>query len=465
MRTRPLRNAVLVTLAVGLVILIACTRTPSSSYPSVLEPADAGTVSPVAPSDPATVAAARSKIKHIVFLIKENRTFDNYFGRYPGADGATTGRTCDGQTIPLATAPDRGFAAGHSFTDGITAVDGGKMDCFNSVGYVQFSQRQIPDYWKYAQTFALADHFFSSVYGPTGIEHLWTYAAQSDRFVDHERPGQMGIGRRQYCDDPLETAFSFRQLTRAQQQQVYDLENQGAQGAAQVTSYWTQRWPCTNIRVLPDNLQAAGVTWKAYHGQNEWAQPLRMVRHVRFSSMWKHVVPPEQLYRDIGAGQLPQVSWVTPPFSMSEHPPQSVCEGENWTVHLVDALMQSPDWNSTAIVITWDDFGGFYDHVPPPHVDMYGLGPRVPALIISPYAKRGYVDHTPYEFASVLRFIETVFDVPPLTSRDANASDMLDAFDFSQKPIAPLILPQEDCRTIRALGPPPPSGTGPVSGG
>jgi phospholipase C len=127
--------------------------------------------------------------------------------------------------------------------------------------------------------------------------------------------------------------------------------------------------------------------------------------------------------------------------------------------------MQSPDWNSTAIVITWDDFGGFYDHVPPPHVDMYGLGPRVPALIISPYAKRGYVDHTPYEFASVLRFIETVFDVPPLTSRDANASDMLDAFDFSQKPIAPLILPQEDCRTIRALGPPPPSGTGPVSGG
>jgi phospholipase C len=107
--------------------------------------------------------------------------------------------------------------------------------------------------------------------------------------------------------------------------------------------------------------------------------------------------------------------------------------------------MASPDWSSTAVVLTWDDFGGFYDHVPPPHVDLYGLGPRVPAIFISPYAKPGYVDHTQYEFASVLRFIETIFDLPPLTARDANANDMLGAFDFSQQPIAPEQLAPRHC--------------------
>jgi len=108
-------------------------------------------------------------------------------------------------------------------------------------------------------------------------------------------------------------------------------------------------------------------------------------------------------------------------------------------------LMQSRYWKSTAVVLTWDDFGGFYDHVAPPHVDLYGDGPRVPAIVISPYSRPGFVDDTTLEFASVLRFIETIFDVPPLTSRDANADDMLEAFDFSQPPIQPLILKQRSC--------------------
>jgi len=136
---------------------------------------------------------------------------------------------------------------------------------------------------------------------------------------------------------------------------------------------------------------------------------------------------------------------VSPPFPLSDHPPLSMCRGENWTVRLMNAIMESPYWKSTAVVLTWDDFGGFYDHVAPPHVDMYGLGPRVPAIIISPWSRPGYVDHTTYEFASVLHFIETVFDVPPMTSRDANASDMLGAFDFNQQPIGPLPLAQRSC--------------------
>src|SRR3970282_1941998 len=137
----------------------------------------------------------------------------------------------------------------------------------------------------------------------------------------------------------------------------------------------------------------------------------------RFSDMWNNVVSAKSFIPDVRAGDLPAVSWVTPPFPLSEHPPQSVCLGENWTVELLNALMESPDWDSTAIVLTWDDFGGFYDHVAPPHVDLYGLGPRVPTIILSPYARPGYIDHTTYEFSSVLRFIETIFDVPPLTRR------------------------------------------------
>jgi phospholipase C len=445
MRARLPVRSVLGVAALGM-ILVACTHGSSPpSAPSVLEPADATDVTPASPSDPALVEQARSKIDHVVFVIKENRTFDNYFGRFPGADGATTGVTCDGSTVPLVRAPDRGFAAGHSFTDGVRVIDGGKMDCFDDVGYSQFREHQIPNYWAYARTFTLSDRFFSSIYGPTGIEHLWTFAAQSDRFVDHTRPGQLGVGKRQLCDDPLETAFSFRHLSRDDQERVYQLENQGAAGAAQIPQYWEARWPCTDVAVLPDRLEAAGISWKEYRGENEWVQPLRMVRHVRFSSMWNDVVGSEDFIPDLKAGNLPAVSWVTPPFALSDHPPQSVCRGEDWTVNLINAIMQSPDWSSTAIVLTWDDFGGFYDHVPPPHVDLYGLGPRVPTIIISPYARPGYVDHTTYEFASVLRFIETIFDVPPLTSRDATSSDMLGAFDFSQKPIDPLVLPERTC--------------------
>ena len=445
MRSRRLLVRSALALIAALTVFVACTRGSGSAFPSAMEPADATNVPPAAPSDQALVDLARSKIKHVIFVVKENRTFDNMFGLFPGADGATTGLTCDGRTVPLKRAPDRGFAAGHSFTDGITAINGGQMNCFTDVGYSEFHQNQIPNYWAYAQHFTLADAFFSSIYGPTGVEHLWTFAAQSDRFVDHERPGQLGVGKRQFCDDPLESAFSFRQLSRADQEKVYQLEQQGASGAAQVPAYWEARWPCTDIKVLPDELKAAGISWKEYRGPNEWVQPLRMVRHVRFSSMWKDVVSSDEFIPDLNNGKLPSVSWVSPPFPLSDHPPLSMCRGENWTVRLMNAIMNSPYWKSTAVVLTWDDFGGFYDHVPPPHVDMYGLGPRVPAIIISPWSRPGYVDHTTYEFASVLHFIETIFDVPPMTSRDANASDMLGAFDFNQQPIAPMPLEQRNC--------------------
>jgi phospholipase C len=443
--SRPAR--ILIGAAVLAVVAVACIGGghSSSPFPANLDPGTADPTGFAIPSDPALVAAARAKIKHIVFLVKENRTFDTMFGTFPGADGATSGQTCDGGTLPLARAKDRTPDAGHSFADGITVIDGGKMDCFAPEGYVQYHRADIPNYWRYASHYTLADHFFSSIYGPTGVEHLWTFASQSDRFVDHERPGQFGTGRREFCDDPQELAFSLPVLDRTDQERLYRLENEGSTGASAIESYYRPRWPCTNVKVLPDELKAAGISWKEYRGANEWVQPLRMVQHVRFSPMYNNVVTPEDYLHDLKAGTLPSVSWLTPPFAQSDHPPTSMCEGENWTVQYLNALMRSKYWKSTAVVLTWDDFGGFYDHVPPPHVDLYGDGPRVPAIVISPYAKPGYIDSTTLEFASVLRFIETIFNVPPLTSRDANADDMLEAFDFNQQPLPPLILNQRSC--------------------
>jgi phospholipase C len=401
----------------------------------------------------ARVRAARRKIEHIVFVVKENRTFDHYFGRFPGAEGARRGKTCDGDTVRLRRAADSIPGPVHSFDQALEAINGGRMNCFDRLyegrdleSYVQYRKDQIPRYWAYARRYVLADHFFSSMYGPTGPEHLWTISGQSDRFVDHERIGQEGDGPpREYCDDPQERAFSFKELSARREDEAYALEEQRDLIGRLVRRYWVQRWPCTNISVLPDLLERRGISWRYYRGENPWADPLRQIAHVRNGAMWDKRVPESRFIADVKAGRLPRVSWLVPPSALSEHPPASVCEGENWTVRALNALGGSKYWRSTAVVVTWDDFGGFYDHVPPPHVDLYGLGPRVPALIISPWAKRGYIEKRTLEFSSVLKLIETVFDLPSMTSRDRRANDMLDVFSFRGAPRPPLILPARAC--------------------
>src|SRR5439155_17564017 len=246
----------------------------------------------------------------------------------------------------------------------------------------------------------------------------WSVAGQSDRFVDHEVPGQFGPNevKREFCDDPQEEMFSFVKLRPADVMRVMQLENDGRTAAIRKIrqTFWTERHPCVNIRTLADELQARHLPWKEYRGENQWVQPFRMIRHVRFDpAKWRNVVHPGQFLRDARAGNLPAFSWLTPPIKLSDHPPNSICRGENWTVRFLNALMRSDDWDSTAVVLTWDDYGGFYDHVAPPHPDPYGLGPRVPTIIISPWARRG-VDHEVMSFDSMLRLAETVFDLPVL---------------------------------------------------
>jgi phospholipase C len=186
---------------------------------------------------------------------------------------------------------------------------------------------------------------------------------------------------------------------------------------------------------------------------------LQSIRHVRFGPMWKRVQPPDQILIDIQNGRLPEVSWLVPPEGINEHPGAgtNVCEGENWTVEYLNAIMHSDSWPSTAVVIVWDDFGGFYDHVAPPHYDIMGLGPRTPALIVSPWTRQGgnpdggAIDSTTYEFSSVLRFIEELHGLRPMTDRDARADPLSGAFDFTGEPRLDVPdLEERDCEALLA---------------
>jgi phospholipase C len=221
----------------------------------------------------------------------------------------------------------------------------------------------------------------------------------------------------------------------------------------------TPQYPCFDFQTLADRLEDRGISWKYYApGQGQFGYAfsiLNAISHIRLTSLWnKHVVSTEEFVQDAISGKLPAVSWVVGDVWVSEHPPLSVCAGENWTVEQLNAVMRGPDWNSTVVFLTWDDFGGFYDHVPPMVVDRLGFGPRVPLMIISPWAKRGYISHTPLEFSSVLKFVEMRFGLNPLTQRDALANDMFDSFDFNQSPLSALILPTRQCGATAATNTP-----------
>jgi phospholipase C len=180
----------------------------------------------------------------------------------------------------------------------------------------------------------------------------------------------------------------------------------------------------------------SGYIWSALDG----------IAHIRLTDLWtQHVAPTAQFVDDAMNGTLPAVSWVVVNAAQSEHPPASVCVGENWTVQQVNAVMLGANWESTAIFLTWDDFGGFYDHEPPPVVDNFGFGPRVPLLVISPWAKSGFIDHTILEFSSVLKLIEERFDLDALTERDEDSAELIDVFDFKHGPRAPVILQTRNC--------------------
>jgi phospholipase C len=434
-------------------------------------------------SEPTVIVPGETPIEHVVFIVKENRTFNNYFATYPGAEGATLGGTIectedgctDGPVVHLRPATDvQPHDLTHCFRCGLTAINGGKMNGFNRMngvipmagdraaefgrdlsGYVYHDRDTLPNYWAYADRFVLADHFFTSMYGPTLPEHLYTVAAQANYIVDNKSTTDH---EGNYCDDTTEYATRFNPpAARANEERILELERDitsNGSNTYDLAEFWGSIRLCFDIEVLPDQLEEAGISWKYYANENAWMNALQMIRHVRRGPMWRKVQPPENFVRDVRAGEMPEVSWIVPSESWNEHPGggKSVCAGENWTVHQVNTIMKSEYWESTAIVVVWDDFGGFFDPVPPPQTDIMGLGPRTPALIISPYTRfgesrdGGYVDKTTYEFSSVLAFIEQLFGLEPMTARDRHANPLLGAFDFQNPRFKKLVLPlRDDC--------------------
>ena len=317
-------------------------------------------------------------IQHIIFLIKKNRSFDNYFGTFPGANGATSGTIHTGQIIPLGHTGDvTSREMPHPWPGPVTAIDGGKMDQFDLnagnvngdfLAYTQLYQADIPNYWNYATNFVLADNMFSAVASQGFPNDLFFVGAQTGGAINNPGEGPWG------CDAAAGIIVQTLNLA----------------------GYLSGRqYPCFDFQTLADSLQATNVSWKYYAPTNEQSSPLDAISHIRNGPLWStNVVSTSQFVTDAQQGGLPAVSWLSPDWELAEQSPYSTCAGENWTVQQLNAVMNGPQWSSTAIFITWSSFGGFYDHVPPPQVDNWGYGPRVPLLIISPYAKTAlYLTH------------------------------------------------------------------------
>jgi phospholipase C len=392
---------------------------------------------------PAAAIRPRKAIRNVIFIIKENRTFDNMFGRFRRANGARFGVLSNGRRVYLKRAPDRyPHDIAHGFMPGLVAVNGGRMNGFDRIGngadllpYTQYRRKQIPKYWKYARNFVLGDRMFSSTYGPTPPEHMYLVAAQSKRIVSHLlSPPSDGAS---YCDD---RGDRFRRLGRHPSLRRWETNL----NLDKISSLMSGRRACVKLRTIFPLLEKKGLSWRYYVRMRQYQNIPRSIFNIRRTPRWRSVFRPKRFRVNAANGKLPNVSYLIPPSQYNEHPSKSgrsMCAGENWTVRMVNAVMKSPEWKHSAIFVVWDDFGGLYDHVPPPRLDTMGLGPRVPLLVISPWARKSYVSHTRYELSSILSFLERLYGLPSLTHRDKKARSMFDAFNFQRaKPRKPLIL-------------------------
>ncbi len=378
---------------------------------------------------PASASASAERqpetpIKHVISLMQENHSFDNYFGSYPGADGIPA-RTCMAERLGKPRgACVKPFRIGNRATEDLNhssdifraQYHGGRMDGFvaaisratgrtgaQTMGH--YDDRDIPYYWNVADNYTLFDRFFTSAHGGSVSNHMFWVTATPGNTKGETIP-EKGFG-------DLPTIF--------------------------------------------DRLEAKGVSWKFYvqnydpritfrakvlgdrGSQIVWVPLLDYARYIDDPKLFAHIVPIEQYYEDLRRGTLPAVSYIAPSGS-SEHPPGSIKSGETFVRTMINALMQSSAWSTSAFTWTYDDWGGWYDHVKPPRVDRFGYGFRAPALLVSPYSKRGYVSHKTLDFTSILKFIEDNWRLEPLASRDRRAQSIADGLDFNAAPREPAFL-------------------------
>jgi phospholipase C len=445
------------------------------------------------PAPAATAATGIHKIRHVIFIMQENRSFDTYFGTFPEADGFPTedGRVtvcCPNPVTGQCDKPyhdpfDANVGGPHDAASSIKDVDKGKMDgfiardmsvsCVNKnapdfaircksdvMGY--HDDRDIPNYWAYAKGFVLQDHMFEPNASWSLPAHLFELSAWSAYCTKHDDP--------QTC--------------------VNALDKPGLPPDLYVGWYAKKAHVTGKVSRLPDPIYAwTDITYLLHRDHVSWGyyvmkgpepdcendaekncpwpeqdsstpgiwNPLPYFDTVKDDGDLSRIQPIQNFYKQASEGDLPSVSWIVPNGFVSEHPPALISAGQTFVTQLINAVMKSPNWGSTAIFLAWDDWGGFYDHVAPPRVDENGYGIRVPGLVISPYARKGYIDHQVLSFDAYLKFIEDDFlggirldpktdgrpDPRPTVREEVKIlGDLKNDFDFNQKPSTPLILPE-----------------------
>ena len=387
------------------------------------------------------LGSSAGKISHVVIIFQENRSVDNLFNGLPGADTATSGRNSTGGRTELAaislTAP---YDLIHGHQGYQVEYDGGRMDGFNlepgSVGckgepdcpdpdqaaYAYVPQTEVGPYFAMAEQYGFGDRMFQTNQGPSFPAHQYilsgtstvsgtsTLRASANPFA----PTQQSTGG---CDSPKGSLVQLIDANGEENQLMY---------------------PCFERTALTDLVDAAGLTWHYYVSKvapGLWNAP-DAISHIRNSSEYTTdvVAPPSQVLTDIANGALANVVWVTPTAAASDHALVTNGTGPAWVASVVNAIGESPYWTNTAIFVTWDDWGGWYDHVKPPLYNSYELGFRVPLVVISAYTGQGYVSHKIHEFGSILKFTEKNFGLGSLGTTDVRSDNLADFFDFNQPP-------------------------------
>jgi len=457
------------------------TSTTTSTRPAPAEVVSGG------PTGSYVVPADIHKIKHVIIIEQENRSFDSYFGTYPGADGIPMNNgvptACvpdpeGGCTKPYRDKNDINGGGPHGETSALADVAGGRMDGFiaqreqakkscrspadpacpstpgppDVMGY--HTGAEVPNYWTYAKDFVLDDHMFEPVKSWSLPDHLYLVSEWS-AVCANASPSS--------CVNEIVGPYTIAQMQAAVTRAL-------STGTADIVDAWTDStWLLYLHHVSwayyvqsgeqPDCANDAAETCapvpQSYQTPGIW-NPLPIFEDVQKDHQLGNIKPLDDYFSAAKEGTLPAVTWITPSWADSEHPPASVHQGQAYVTALINAAMESPDWDSTAIFLQWDDWGGFYDHVIPPQVDENGYGLRVPGLVISPYAKQGYIDHETLSSDAYLKFVEDDFlggarlnpktdgrpdPRPDVREDEPGVGTMLNDFNFGQAPRPPVLLP------------------------
>jgi phospholipase C len=377
------------------------------------------------------------KIRHVIIIVQENRSVDDLFNGLPGADTVPYGKNSAGRRVDLQSVSLRApYDIDHEHRAFEIEYEGGKMDGFNLErsncrhrciprvlrAYGKVPHSEIQPYFDMAEQYVFADRMFQSNSGPSFPAHQYLVSGTATvKPGSPLRASENGLTPQQKftggCDAPPGSLVILINGNGTQNDQIY---------------------PCFDRPALTDLIEAKALTWRYYQahpGPGLW-NAFDAIRHVHDSSHYsEHVIsPPSTILKDIKSHTLPNVVWVTPTAHASDHPGTSDGSGPSWVATVVDAIGESSYWGSTAILVTWDDWGGWYDHVKPPQYNAYELGFRVPLIVIGPYAKKSYVSHVQHEFGSILKFTEKAFGLASLGATDERADSLADCFNFNQKP-------------------------------